>query len=287
MNLKRVLAAALLAAWALTAAALPSVDEVQAQVQKGNFAQAESMMHEVVAAKPGSARAHYIYAEILAHDKRFDDAAREAASARRIDPAIGFTDAAKFKTLEDLLRRETQAARVPATTVAPPPQLRYSAPAVERSSGLPGWVWALGLAGVAALVFSMVRRRTQPAMMAMGGVSPAGYAPGPAGYGPGYGPQGGGGSGLLGVGLAAAGGVAAGMLAEKMLEGHRDPGAGALSSGGSGYVPGMFDDARGDDAAARELESRPVDFGNGDGWGGGDGGGSFDGGGGGDDGGGW
>ena len=34
--------------------ALPSVADVQAQVQKGHYAEAESMMREVVAAKPGT-----------------------------------------------------------------------------------------------------------------------------------------------------------------------------------------------------------------------------------------
>jgi hypothetical protein len=77
------------------------------------------------------------------------------------------------------------------------------------------------------------------------------------------------------------------MLAERLLDGgHRDTGGNNAvrgDGGGSGLVPGMFDDAPAS-GAARELEDRPIDFGNGDGWGGGDAGGDSGGGG---DGGGW
>ena len=48
-------------------------------------------MREVVAAKPDSARARYVHAEILAHDKRFVLAAEEPAQARRLDPSLAFT----------------------------------------------------------------------------------------------------------------------------------------------------------------------------------------------------
>ena len=82
MHIQRFFAAATLVACTLTAWAAPTVDAVQAEVQRGNYAQAETMMQEVVNARPGSAKAHYIYAEILAHNKRFDEAAKQAASAR-------------------------------------------------------------------------------------------------------------------------------------------------------------------------------------------------------------
>jgi len=287
MNLKRLFVTVALAAWAFSAAALPSVEAVQAELQKGRYAQAETMMQEVVAAKPGSARAHYIYAEILAHNKRFDEARRQVSAAKEIDPALAFTEPAKFKSLEQLLAREAQAEKSVATPVAP--VVRYAPPAAaieaQRSQGIPGWVWAFGLAGLAAVVWMMTRRRAA----APGGtmMAPAmGGGMGPAGYGPGYPQQPSSGPGMLGVGLAAAGGVAAGMLAERLLDGgHRESAGNAVrDGGGSGLVPGMFDDVPGN-GAARELEDRPVDFGNGDGWGGGDAGG--DSGGGSDDGGGW
>lgn len=283
---------------AFSAFALPTVDDVQAEIGRGNYTQAQSMMQEVVAAKPGSARAHYLYAEILAHNKRFADAAAQAALARQADPAIRFTDAAKFSAFEQLLQREQRAAANPSLSlgspaVSPPTALPAPRPAaVPASSGTPGWVWMLALAAAAAAFWAWSSRRraavgASSAVAAYPGAS-AGY-PGAAGAmpAPGYGPPGGPGyaapygpgyggpatrpgSGMLGVGLAAAGGVAAGMLAEKMLSGgHHGSDAGlpaAAGAGAGGLVPGLFDA----DPAAAELESRPIDFGSGDGWGGGD-----------------
>ncbi len=282
MRIQRLLVTVAFAAFTAAALALPTVDAVQAEVQRGNYAQAEVMMQDVVAAKPGSARAHYIYAEILAHNKRFDQAAKETAQARQIDPKIGFTDAAKFRALEQLLEREHQAAKpraAPMTAAAPAPaSLRVASPA-ESSGGVPTWVWVLGLAGLAAAVWALVTRRQQASAMPMARTagpmgSNAGYAPGygagaAPGYGPGpgYGQQPSGGMGLMGVGLAAAGGVAAGMLAEKMLHGGHDT-AGSAASGMGANSTSLFDQPPMDNAAARELEQRPVDFGNGDGWGG-------------------
>ncbi len=289
--MKRFLAAVALAGLAFSALALPTVDEVQAEVAKGNYTHAEQMMREVVADKPGSARAHYIYAEILAHDKRFDLAAEQAARAKSIDPGLKFTQPEKFRAFEQLLEREQAAARRPAVTerAAVPAFREPAALPVERSSGVPGWVWGLGLAAVAFVAWRVLSTRRQAA--------PApGYLPAPGagtpmaagGYGPSYGPgsmpgpAGSAGSGLLGTGLAVAGGVAAGMLAEKLLSDRQSgPTNPLFPDTARGLDGGLLDARPADDPAARELEERPVDFGNGDGWSDGDaggGGGSSDGG---------
>ncbi|MDE2371077.1 MAG: tetratricopeptide repeat protein [Burkholderiales bacterium] len=290
MNVQRLLAATTLAFSACAAFALPSVDEVQAAVRAGHYTQAESMMQEVVTAKPGSARAHYIYAEILAHDAHFAEAARQAETARTLDPAIGFTDKAKFEQLQQLLAREQRALTASPSPNAGAAPLR--AQPAERAGGVPGWVWIVGLGAFGAFAWSMLKRGTRQQPQGYGGATMAGangmngFPAGP-GYGPGYAPPQAPGSGLLGVGLAAAGGVAAGMLAEKLIEGHR--GGDASSNWGNPAAPlagnealgaGLF--PGGDDGAARDLEQRPIDFGSGDGWGGGDdgslGGGGSDGG---------
>ena len=65
--MKKWILAALLSAFAAMAWALPTLQEVETEVHAGRYAQAEAMMREVVDAKPGSAKAHYVYAEILAH----------------------------------------------------------------------------------------------------------------------------------------------------------------------------------------------------------------------------
>jgi hypothetical protein len=284
--MRQFLVSVVLSGLALSAYAVPTVGEVEAEVARGNYVQAESMMREVVAAKPGSARAHYIYAEILAHDAHFDRAAEEAATARRLDPSLRFAPSDKVRAFEQLLQREQAAAArtLPAQRSEFPAARAPMSPA--PSSGLPGWAWGLGLAALGLIAWRIwgARRTLAPAAAypvsagslypAGGPVAAQGYGPG---YGPGYAPGPSGGSGLLGTGLAVAGGVAAGMLAEKLFEGHREQGNFG-GAGLGGVAPDNFGAAR-DDSAERELEQRPIDFGNGDGWGddGGSAGGSSDG----------
>lgn len=263
--------------WLGAAQALPNVDEVQAATQRGDYAGAEKMMREVLAAKPDSARAHYVLAEILAHERKFGEAREHASRARTLDPAIKFTDLAKFSAFEQLLKRQHASATSAAAPVAPvtagqaapPPR---AAP-VERSEsgGVPVWLLVVGVVIFIALAVRWMRNRTavQPQPAYAGGMGGPSYGAG--GYGPGgYGvPQAptSGGPGLMGVGLAAAGGVAAGMLAERMLHGGHDerslPRDGGGSTGG-GLLPGSFDSDAG--SAADELSRRSIDFGTGDGW---------------------
>lgn len=290
--MKRVALALFAGLLALSAWALPSIDAVQGEIAKGRYAQAEEMMREVIAAKPGSARAHYVYAELLAHDKRFDKAVEEAALARKLDPDIRFTQPEKFNAFVQLLDREQATARavVPVQRAQPTAPVRQepALPARESGSGgVPGWAWGFGgvvLAFVAWRAFAA--RRSSPLATAPIGVTPAwpagavnpaqaagsatGYGPAAGSYAPGALPAGR--SGLLGTGLAVAGGVAAGMLAEKLFEGHREAPPSASNVGSGGLTPGYFDDPAPDNAAARELEQRQIDTGTGtaeggDGWG--------------------
>ncbi len=90
----------------MVAWALPSVQDVDAQVKQGHYTEAESMMKEVVAAKPESAKARYLYAELLAHNRQFGLAATEVAKARELDPQIKFADPEKFRAFEQLVQRE-------------------------------------------------------------------------------------------------------------------------------------------------------------------------------------
>lgn len=275
--------------WLGTAQALPNIDEVQATVQRGDYAGAEKMMREVLVAKPDSARAHYVLAEILAHERQFNEAAEHTRRARALDPAIKFADPAKFKAFEQLLQREqlpTAKAAVPAAVgAAPVPVQRATEPAAPSAGGgVPIWLLVGGAVVFIWLAMRWMRRRTAvqaPPAMAGAGYGMGGMnSMGPQGYGQGYGPgmqaPGTGGPGMMGVGLGVAGGLAAGMLAEKLLHGGHDersvPRDHGDAGGGGGIIPGSFD--AGADNAASELTRRDIDFGSGDGWdGGGDAGG--------------
>jgi len=298
--MRKLIVSVVLASLSVVAWALPSLQQVQAQIGQGNYAQAESMMREVVAAKPDSARAHYVYAEILAHEHKFALAVEEAKAARTIDPDVKFTDPEKFRTFEAaLLREQSRAAgrsSTPSSFESRAPMQTAPAPVAPApaAAGVPAWAWLVGLGAIGFVLWRMLAR-SRTASTAGGAVPapsmgygvpmqpgmPGGpYGPGVPGapgapYGPGYAPQRPG-SGMLGVGLGAAGGLAAGMLAERMLNSRRD-----VDRDGASTSPGFFDAPPGG-SAANDLDERPFDFGTGgDDWdagssdvgGGGDGGG--------------
>ena len=304
--MKKLIACIALASLSVLAWALPTLQQVEAQVGRGDYAQAESMMREVVAAKPDSARAHYVYAEILAHQGKLAQAVDEARTARTIDPDVKFTEPEKFRTFEAaLLRAQNPATRTPSPVESRAPAQAAPARAAPApaSAGLPGWVWLVGLGAIGFVLWRMLSRSRAataagavaapgtgygtPMQAGMPGSPYASGAPGTPGapgapYGPGYAAQRPG-SGMLGVGLGAAGGLAAGMLAERMLNSRRDGNADHPSTS-----PGFFDSPQGG-TAGNDLDNRPIDFGTGgNDWdaGSSDVGGS-DGGGGGGDGGGW
>jgi Tetratricopeptide repeat len=281
-SMKKALIGLVLAFASAVAWALPSQQDIQNAISQGNYTQAQSQMAEVVAAKPESAKAHYVYAEILAHNGAFNKASEEAAKAKQIDPNLKFVDdPAKFRDFEALLQREQNA---PQRASRPAQPTSYSAPAPAPASsslggGIPAWMWIAGL----VIVGIFLARGLARSRAASAGVPPAGYGPSGAGmqggYGPGYGPYGPGGvpvQGRSGLGTAAAvaGGVAGGMLLDEFL--HRKDG----SSGGA------ISDSYAADPAASQLENRSIDFGSGNDWdsggGGGGGGGDSGGGGGGD-----
>jgi hypothetical protein len=281
MKMQQWCVALALTASTMWAMALPSVGEVEAAVKQGDYAQAQVMMHDVVEAKPGSAKAQYLYAEILAHNGRFAEASTHAAKARELDPALNFTTPDKFKGFEQMLEREQQhEQRSSAGAVKPAPSAWQPAAAMAPRSGVPTWVWGAGLGLFALFAWRMLQRGNPGNTVMAPAAASYGASPGYGGS-PGYGPMGGpapsSGPGLMGVGLAAAGGVAAGMLAEHLLQqGHgQQLGNGVLEPGYFGGSDNRID------PAAQALEDRPVDFGNGDDWGGGgsvDMGGSDDGG---------
>lgn len=284
--MKRIVLGWLLFAAAAVAWALPSTQDVQQAVQRGDYTQAETMMREVVEARPGSANAHYVYAEILAHNGKFTLASDEARRAGEIDPQIKFTDAAKFRSFQQLLERQQHPAQTRTPAVSRGADPVAAAPLRSEVPGIPGWIWIAGIAVVGIGAWKLMSRNAARSnAMASGGAvagygGPAAAAPyggamapnGPYGPGGGYGPGGfgpgmqqvpGAGGGLLRTGAAVAGGVAAGMLVDQFLHRNQD-GGGAAHAAAAGTGGGMFDAVQPDTASA-ELENRQVDFGN-DSW---------------------
>jgi hypothetical protein len=122
------------------------------------------MMREVVDAKPGSVKAHYIYAEILAHNGSFSKAAEEAGSARQLDPSIKFTQPEKFQAFERLLEREQKPGRRTESSNAVFPAAAAAAPPRAPAAGIPSWAWLAALGVVGYLLWRGFSRSRRPSL---------------------------------------------------------------------------------------------------------------------------
>jgi uncharacterized membrane protein YgcG len=96
--------------FAQIALAAPNVKDVEAAVSAGNYGQAESMLVEVVRAHPDSARAHYMYGQVLDHNGKSADGLAQIEQARTLDPSLKFTDASRFRAVERHIQANADAA---------------------------------------------------------------------------------------------------------------------------------------------------------------------------------
>ena len=270
--------------------------EVEAALQQGNYTLAEQELRQAIVEHPQSAKAHYLLAQVLAHEGNIGDAQKEASQAKTLDPKISFTTPARFERFQSELNQAlapSSAVRSPVAAAAVTREAPYAAaqqPVVEQHSRGSIWPWVIG-AVIVVLLFGWFRRRQQGVFNNQNnqGYGNQGYgAPGPQNpYGngpyppPGYqqGPQGG-----SGIGGSILGGLAGGVLgaaAVNAYENHErreDQERGDFQSGNN-FAPTQQDSQ---DQAYDQLRNQPIDTGNNDGsWddnsGGGD---SFDGGGG-------
>ena len=210
-------------------AKLPNIHEIYQQEEAGHYTQAQQMISEVLKAKPDSAKAHFVQAELFARQNQTAQARAELATAERLDPKEEFASARAVQELKAQVNGERRA--LPARVVHEEQRSAVSFP----------WKTLLIIVVAVALLMMVFRRRTPPAQYPMGGGGPGAGGPGgygpPPGYGPGYGgpAQGGGmGSGIAGglaSGLAVGAGVVAGeQLAHHFLDGDRDRASG-------GFIP--------------------------------------------------
>ena len=161
------------------AAASPTVDQVEAAIARGDMREAQSLLDQVVAAHPGSARAHYLDAQVLERNRQYAQALDQIHAARNIDPAIGFTDRRKFETVQR--RIESEAGRAgaaaserqpstssfsggvtPSQSTAPVAAAALAAEPTRHGPSSTAWILLIiVLAAVVALVVWGMRRRRQ------------------------------------------------------------------------------------------------------------------------------
>ena len=226
------LSAALCLASALPAFAddaLPTVDQIYAAEQAGHMDQAQQMISQVLKARPNSAKAHFVQAELFAKQGHLSQARSELNDAERLDASEDF---AKPHALQEL-KAQLGAGATGEHRSAAGQMVQY-----PRSETHFPWGTLLIAAIVIGLLMMVFRRRTTVVQQYPSGGGPGyggapGYGPGP-GYGPP--PMGGGGvgSGIVGglaSGLAVGAGVVAGEeVAHHFLDGDRH-------EGGGGFVP--------------------------------------------------
>ena len=200
----------------------PTPHQVYEAAQAGHLEQAQQMIAQVLRDRPKSAQAHFVAAELYARAGNASQARQELETAETLQPGLSFEPAVHVQALQRQISQEESSAR----TAQP-----YAyVPARPRSSISWGTVILL-FAGI-ALVWAIVRRRTQPAVYSQ---YPNGspYPPGNPGYGQPYG--GGPGYGGPGMGSGIAGGLASGLavgagvvageeLAHHFLDGNRSGG---------------------------------------------------------------
>ena len=66
------------------------MNQVHEAAAAGKFIEAQAMMDKVLAAHPNSAKAHFIDAELLAKQGKFERARTELATAERLAPGLPF-----------------------------------------------------------------------------------------------------------------------------------------------------------------------------------------------------
>jgi len=267
--MQKLLLALILLVAASVASAADSPKDVQALIAQGNYPAAEAALRQAVSEHPQSAKAHYVLAEVLAHEGNIGEAKAEADKAAALDPATRFTDPAKFKAFQQKVNQAL--APAPLSRSSSTPLHSVDAPAVgggerERSGGLGFGSILLIVVVIGGIAFIWSRRRSAQnnAFPGYGSVPPpapgATYG-GPSGY-PGYAPPPS--SGIGSTIAAGVGGLAAGALLDEVLRGHnnesnRDSNSNLLNGNGGGDTQR---DPSGD--AYNDLRDDPIDMGNND-----------------------
>ena len=152
------------AGWAL---ALPSPKDIEAAVSAGQLPQAETMLREVLQAKPRSAKAHYELGQVLARQGKYVEAQLALEQAKSIDPALQFASSPEaFAKTYDTVKAQVRAVPAPATAN---PQIAarqdvpaHSAANVSDSGGGFHWMYVWVLVGGMVLL-GLILRRSAPA----------------------------------------------------------------------------------------------------------------------------
>jgi hypothetical protein len=149
----------LAAGWAM---ALPSPKEIEAAVGAGQLPQAETMLREVLQAKPQSAKAHYELGQVMARQGKYFDAQQALDQAKSIDPTLKFASspeafAKTYDTVQAQVRGASSAASAKAAVATTAAPVASPAPASPAGGFNLMYVW-MGAAGLVVLGLILRRR---------------------------------------------------------------------------------------------------------------------------------
>lgn len=171
---------------AAMAQAEPTLNQVYEAAQAGHLEQAQVMMQQVLVAHPGSAKAHFVQAELLARQGQMSRAREALATAEKLAPGLPFAKPASVQSLRTQLTTKPAA---PATTSPALQAMAVPMAAPAPSSPFP-WGLALLLGGAAiGLGIYMLRKKstdTQGTAPVFSSAQQPAYAPQGGGLG---GPQ--------------------------------------------------------------------------------------------------
>jgi hypothetical protein len=206
-RLQRMLLALILTLAAGVALALPSPKEIEAAVGAGQLPQAETMLREVLQAKPQSAKAHYELGQVLARQGKFFEAQQALDQAKIIDPTLKFATSpeAFAKTYDTVLaqvRGASSAASAKAAVATPAAPVASPAPASPADGFNLTYVW-MGAAGLVLLGLILRRRAAAAPAVAPAAASTA-YAGMPPAAQPAYSGAAMATGGIIGSGLSPA-----------------------------------------------------------------------------------
>lgn len=184
----------------------PTLHQIYAAAEAGQFAEAQSMMDKVLQDHPNSGKAHFVDAELLAKQGHMANAAAELNKAEALSPGLPFAKPESVQRLKQLVGgasyQQTNG---------------YIAQQPANTGGISLGGLLLGGGLIAAMIYGLraiFSRRSAPTFIPTGN---AGYGASPAAQMPQAG--GGIGSSIVG-GLATGAAVGAGMVAGEALAHH-------------------------------------------------------------------
>jgi len=205
-----------------------SLHDVYQTAETGNIAKAQAMMEQVLRDHPGSAKAHYVEAQLLAKQGKLAAASAELSTAERLKPGLPDENPQAVQSLK-------------AEIAGHAGNVNHAYPQeIQSGFGVGSMLLILALVVFIFFVGRAMGRRNNPVVYPAGnyngGNAPYGQAPyGGAPYGGapyGGAPMGGGmGSGIMG-GLATGAALGAGMVAGEAMMHHFTDGDGNSHSNG-------------------------------------------------------